>query len=50
MLVLDGFLVSLSPFLLEDHFHLPLGVLYHGSLHFDVVARKEWVTSKGVFT
>lgn len=50
MLILDGLLVSFSPFLLKDYFHFPFGVLYHGSLHFDVVTRKEWVTSKGVFT
>ena len=50
MFVFDGLLVSLSPFLLEDDFHLPFGVLYDGSLHFDVVARKEWVTAEGVFT
>lgn len=50
MLVLDGLLVSLSPFLLEDHFHFPLGVLYYGSLHFDMVARKEGVASQGVLT
>jgi len=50
MLVLDSLLVSLSPFLLEDHFHFPFGVLYYGGLDFDMVAWKERVASQGVFT
>lgn len=50
MFILDGLLVALSPFLLEDHFHLPFSVLYYGGFHFDVVARNERVTSKGILT
>lgn len=50
MLVFDGLLIAFSPFLLHDHFHFSFGVFDYGSLYFDVVARNEWVTPKGVFT
>lgn len=37
LLVLDGLLVALSPLLLEDDLHLPLGVLHDRRLHFDLL-------------
>jgi len=49
LLVLDGLLVTLSPFLLHNTLQLPLRVFDHGSGDFDHVGREMRCASEGVF-
>lgn len=49
LLVLDGFLVALSPLLLEDDLHLPLGVLHDGRLDSDLLWRDDRAATHGEF-
>ena len=49
LLVLDRFLVALSPLLLKYDLHRPLRMLHHGRFDLDFFCRDDGITAHGEF-